>query len=384
MTTKVPDALLADLDALHRRAVQDPAVTTSQSRIKRAASVTSLLKRAARDCTATQLRSLQDLLAPNSVGHPDEPETILGRAVTGAYRSSEPYDQPLSVATQRHLMDGLADLNRIAGLPPYWWQARGKKPWTKHTRSPLYLAGHTVLRRALTEPATHPRWEPFRLRNLCAVELLWSTGAPSEGLVAADTTDLAPDRRAITLTFNLPGRTQPWTETIPITENARAALDQWLPLRRAVITEHLSAGPDAGANQALFITLHPTTADLPEGQRLIPPGMRITGTGLELSYATWARRLNAQHHGQDGWPVPTTLQALSRGGAIARGTEPATGERALSAEDAAEINRRLDEGETITSIAASLGVSRPTVYATLRRAAAEQAASRRRRRACSC
>ncbi|MFI9331897.1 helix-turn-helix domain-containing protein [Kitasatospora sp. NPDC052868] len=368
MTTKVPDPILADLDALHRRAAQDPTVATSLTRINRVGTVISLLKRAGRDCTPAQLRSLQALMAPDVIGHPDQPDTVLGRAVTGAYRTSAPYGRPLTTATQRHLMDGLAEVNRIAGHPPYWWQERGKKPWTKHTRTPLDQTGHTVLRRALGDPASHPRWEPFRLRNLLAVELLWATGSTCEGLAAADTTDLADDHRAITLTINLPGRTEAWTETFPLSENVRAALGLWLPVRRAVIQEHLSAGADAAANQALLITLHPTTADLPEGSRLIPPGMRITRRGLELSYATWSRRLNAQHRGQQGWPVPTTLQGLGRGGAIARGTEPATGQRALTNEDAADIHRRLDQGETLTAVAASLGVSRPTVYAALRRA----------------
>ncbi|MFJ3793915.1 helix-turn-helix domain-containing protein [Kitasatospora sp. NPDC090091] len=369
MTTKVPDALLADLDALRRKAVEDPAVATSQSRIRRASTVIGLLKAAGRDCTPAQLSSLQNLLDADTIGHPDQPDTILGRAVTGRYRTKRPLDGPLAVAAQRHLMDGLADLNRVAGNPPYWWQARGKRPWTKHTRTPIDQTGHTVLRRALSDPATHPRWEPFRLRTLLAVELLWATGVPCEGLIAIDTTDLADDHRAVTVTINPPGRTQPWTERLPLTEQARAALQLWLPVRRAVVAEHLRAGPDAAANQALLITLHPTSADLPDGPRLIPPGMRITRAGLELSYSTWARRLNALHHGQKGWPVPTTLQGLGRGGAIARGAEPATGKRALTNEDAAEITRRLDAGDTLTAVAASFGVSRPTVYAALRHAA---------------
>jgi hypothetical protein len=246
------------------------------------------------------------------------------------------------------------------------------KPWTKHTRQPITETEHTVLRRALTEPAAHPRWEPFRLRNLALVELFWDTGVHSESLTHADTTDLGPDLADIRLTVNPPGRTAATVQRFPLSPNTRAALRLWLPVRRAVITRHLSAGPDAPANQALFIILAPTTVDQPDGTyRVIPPGIRISGTGLELSYASWARRLNAEHHGQPGWPVPTTFQQLARGGAIAQGHIPdgtPKGRRwALTAEQVAEAAQRRAAGQALVSIAAGFGVNRQTLHSALKR-----------------
>jgi hypothetical protein len=368
MTTTVPDALLADLDALHRRAAADPGIATSASRVKRLSRVVTLVKRAAEDCTPAQLRSLATLLAPDTVGHPAEPDTILGRATTGQYRTHHP-GRELTAASQRDLTDGLADLNRAAGHPPYWWQQRGKRPWSKHTRDALDSYGHRVLRRALCIPV-EPRREPFRLRALAAVELFWDTGANPEALVRADTTHLAADLSAITLTVNPPGRTQAVTAEFPLSPGAQVALKLWLPVRRRVVAEHLAAGPDHPANQALFITLRTSTGTYPDGSpRFVPPGLRISNAGLEMDYRQWARRLNAEYHGQPGWPVPTTLQQLGR--AMAN-SQPATAVGhwlALQPEDIETATERRAAGESMNAIAASLGVTRQTLGAALRREA---------------
>lgn len=317
MTTKVPDALLAALDALKTSARADPSIATSVTRAERIGSVVYLLKQAAPDCAPEQLRDLQTFLALDTIGHPDTDDTILGRAKDGRYRKHHP-GRPLTAASQRAVMDGLADLARAAGLPPYDWQQRGRRPWSKHTKTPLEPDSHLVLRRALCEPAA-PSREPFRLRTLLAVELLWDTGVPPEGLIQADTTDLTADQRSIDLTVNPPGRTAAVRQTFPLTNTTRAALRLWLPVRRTVVAEHLSAGPDAAANQALFITLHPTVGTNDQGgERLVPPGMRISEMGLRDSCASWLRWLNATHDGQNGWPVPTTLHRLARGGAANR------------------------------------------------------------------
>jgi hypothetical protein len=317
MTKRVPDTLLADLDALKARAAADPAIATSTSRVRRLGSVIFLLKAAAADCPPAQLRDLATYLHADTIGHPDQDDTVLGRAKTGRYRRHHP-GRPLTAASQRHLMDGLADLNRAAGHPPYWWQERGRRPWSKHTEDPIDNPGHLVLRRALCQPV-EPRREPFRLRTLLALELLWDTGVPPQGLVLADTTDLAPDLSSIRLAVNPPGRTAATVQTFPLTPNARAALALWLPVRRAVVAEHLSAGPDAAANQALFITLRVTTGTYDDGrERLVPPGLRITTLGLQASWSSWSRQLNALHEGVVGWPVPTSLQQVGRGGATNR------------------------------------------------------------------
>jgi len=314
MTTTLPDPVLVALDALKQRAQADPAIATSKTRIDRIGVVVSLLIKGAADCTPAQRYDVQALLAPDTVGHPDQENSILGRAVDGRYRNKPPY-QPLTAATRRYLMDGLADLNRTAGHAPYWWEQRGMRPWSKHTKVPLQADGHRVLRRALCEPAA-PHREPFRLRTLVTLEMLWDTGVPPEGLAAADTTDLAPDLSTVELTVNPPGRTEAIRKTFRLTANTRGALKLWLPVRRAVVTEHLSAGADDPHNQALVITLHPTVGTYEDGSpRLVPPGLRISEDGLKRSCAQWLRWLNETHKGQAGWPVPTTLQTLSRGGA---------------------------------------------------------------------
>jgi hypothetical protein len=314
MTTRAPDSLLVALDALKARAAADPAIATSPSRTRRLGSVTTLLKNAAEDCTPTQLRNLTAYLHADTIGHPDQDDTVLGRAKTGRYRKDHP-GRPLTAASQRHLMDGLADLNRAAGHAPYWWQQRGMRPWSKHTEDPIDRPGHLVLRRALCEPTT-PRQEPFRLRTLLALEILWDTGVPPEGLVLTDTADLGPDLKTIRVTVNPPGRSATTVETVRLTANTRAVLREWLPLRRAIVAEHLSAGPDAYANQALFITLHHATGTYDDGrERMVLPGMRMSVRGLQGSCSQWIRRLNALHPHGAGWPVPTSLQQLGRGGA---------------------------------------------------------------------
>lgn len=322
MTTTVPDALLAELAALERRAEADPDINTSPKRGERISWVTAMLCRAAVDCTAEQQQSLAALLAPDTIGHPDTdtyPQyegSILARAKTGIYRSRTRYSgRPLTAATQRAAMDGLADLNRAAGLPPYWWEQRGLRPWSKHTKTLLEQDGHLVLRRALCEPAD-PAREPYRLRTLVAVELFWDTGVPPEGLVGIDLPDLMPRRSSVELLVNPPGRTAAVRQRFALSASTRAALKLWLPVRRQVITEHLDAGPDHAANQALFITLHHNTAIYNDGtDRLLPPGLRIGSRGLGNSCAAWLRWLNETHVGEPGWPVPTTLHRLARGGA---------------------------------------------------------------------
>lgn len=319
MTTTVPDTLLAELDALKSRAAADPTIATSVKRTQRIGTIVTLLRNAAADCTPAQLGSVTALLHPDTIGHPDEDDTILGRAKDGRYRARPPYGDPLTAATQRAVMDGIADLNRAAGHPPYWWEQRGMRPWSKHTREPLDHDGHIVLRRALSESHSDPSSEPFRLRLLAALELFWDTGVPPEGLIRADTTSLTPKLSSIRLTINPPGRTEAVVGDFPLSANTRAALRLWLPVRRAVVAQHLEAGPDHPANQALFITLKATTGTYDDGSpRLVPPGLRITRDGLETNYALWARRLNAEYYGQVGWPVPTTLQQLTRAGAANR------------------------------------------------------------------
>jgi integrase len=158
----------------------------------------------------------------------------------------------------------------------------------------------------------HPRREPYRLRLLTALELLWATGVTREGLVRADVTDLAPDQFRIRLWVNPPGRTEPEEKEFKLSRPAQAAVRLWLPVRREVIRKHLREGPD---HQALFITLRHTKAEPASGTpRMIPPGVRITGSGLETSYSNWARWLNGEHADKPGWPVPTDLYLIARGG----------------------------------------------------------------------
>lgn len=331
MTTTVPAHLLADLDALKRRAATDPEISRSPSRIKRLGTVVSLLGRAAEDVDPDQRTGVAALLAPDVIGHPTQPDTILGRAVTGRYRR-RPGPDPLTPATQRAVMDGLADLNRAAGRAPYWWQInpaqradkrpyRTARPHANHTLEPMTPKAHRVLRRALSTPYGNPTREAFRLRTLAMLELMWDTAVEPEGAASADVTDLTDDLSEVTLTFNPPGRTEAVVATVPLGAAARAALRAWLPVRRRVIAEHLDAGPDHPANQALFITLKTTTGTYPDSglPRHVPPGLRISTDGLLTQYRATARRFNAEHHGQPGWPVPTGLYAITRGAAAVEG-----------------------------------------------------------------
>ena len=212
-------------------------------------------------------------------------------------------------------MDGLVDLRRAARRRPFWWEVPGARPWSKHTRVPLDPRGHIVLRRALTTPVEERR-EPYRLRLLAALEVLWATGITREGLVSADTTHLGPGEASIELTVNLPGRTGPWVERFDLPPSAQAALRLWLPVRQAVVDKHLREGAAHDSNRALFVTLRHSVGAYPDGSpRMVPPGLRITGNGLETSYSAWARRLNGEHVGQDGWPVTGDLYQIARGGA---------------------------------------------------------------------
>jgi hypothetical protein len=167
-----------------------------------------------------------------------------------------------------------------------------------------------------------PRREPYRLRLLAALEVLWATAVPRQGLVAADVTDLSARESRIRLTVNLPGRTAATRQEFTLPRSARAALRLWLPVRRQIVARHLDAGPDHPANQALFVTLRHTVAEPASGAaRMVPPGIRITGNGLETDYSKWARRLNGDHTGQRGWPVPTDLYTVARGGAVQRAAQ---------------------------------------------------------------
>ncbi|MFJ4848355.1 MULTISPECIES: hypothetical protein [unclassified Streptomyces] len=310
---------IRQLRSARDRALGDPGIATSRSRAERLRKATNVLERAAADVPRESLRSLDTLFADDVLGHPERPDTVLGRIAAGLYRTrGADVGKELTAASRRDIMDGIADLNRAARRPPFWWEARGMRPWSKHTKEPLDVTGHIVLRRALSTPVTARR-EPYRLRMLAALEVLWATGVPREGLVGADTTDLVDEESRIRLTVNLPGRTTAVQEEFVLPRSARSALRLWLPVRRQVIAQHLDAGPDHPANQALFVTLRHTVAEPASGaSRMVPPGIRITGNGLETDYSKWARTLNGEHVGQKGWPVPTDLYTVARGGAAQR------------------------------------------------------------------
>ncbi|MDX3122740.1 MULTISPECIES: hypothetical protein [Streptomyces] len=315
MTPSTRPLALRQLHTALRRALADPEINTSEKRAERLRFTVSTLERAAADLAPDALRSLPALFRNDVLGHPNEPDTVLARIAAGEYRTRPPYGKALTSASQRALMDGIVDLNRAYGRRPFWWEIPGGRPWSKHTRVPLDPGQHIVLRRALTTPVDARR-EPYRLRLLSALEVLWSTGVTREGLVASDTTDLAPDLSTIELTVNPPGRTEATVQTFPLPASAQAALRLWLPVRREVIAKHLREGPDHPANQAVFVTLRHTVGAYPGGEpRMVPPGVRIAGNGLETNYSEWARRLNGEHVGQQGWPVPTDLYRIARGGA---------------------------------------------------------------------
>jgi hypothetical protein len=321
MTSPAPPPAIRQLRTVLRRALADPEINTGAKREERLHTVVRMLERAAADLPADAVRSLPALFRRDVLGHPDHPDTILGRAAAGEYRTRPPYGQRLTAATQRYLMDGIVDLNRAARRRPFWWEVPGARPWSKHTRQPLDPGGHITLRRALSEPVDARR-EPYRLRLLAALEILWATGVPREGLVSADDTDLAPDLTWIELTVNLPGRTAPTRQRFALPASTQVAVRQWLPVRGAVMNKHLREGADHPANRALFITLRHTIGAYPDGSpRMVPPGVRITGNGLEKNYSAWAKRLNGEHVGQPGWPVPTDLYVIARGGAEQRDDE---------------------------------------------------------------
>lgn len=309
---------LRQLHTAQRRALANPEINTSPKRAERLRTTVNILVRASADLPPDAVRSMADLFRDDVLGHPDQPETVLGRIAAGAFRTRPPFNKPLTSATQRYIMDGIVDLNRAAGRRPFWWEMPGARPWSKHTRIPLDPRQHVVLRRALSTPV-HPRREPYRLRLLAALEVLWATGVTREGLVSADVTNLASDRSTIELTMNPPGRTEATVQVFDLPASARAALFLWLPVRREVIAQHLREGPDHPAHGALFVTLRHTVGTYPDGSpRVVPPGLRITGNGLEANYSAWARRLNGENTGQAGWPVPTDLYQIARGGAEQR------------------------------------------------------------------
>lgn len=318
MTTTGRPLALRQLQTALRRALADPDISTSPKRVERLHTVARTLERAADGLPPEAVRSLAALFKDKTLGHPQRPDTVLGRIAAGDYRTRPPYGEPLTLASQRHIMDGLADLNRAAGRRPFWWEIPGARPWSKHTRAPLDPRGHIVLRRALSTPGDTRR-EPYRLRLLAALELLWATGVTREGLVAADVPHLAPDQSSIELTINPPGRTEPEVRRIPLPDSARAAVRLWLPVRAEVIREHLRDGPDHPSNAALFITLRHSVGAYPDGSpRRVPPGIRILGNGLETNFSQWAARLNRENAGEPGWPVTTDLYQIARGGAEER------------------------------------------------------------------
>jgi hypothetical protein len=304
---------IRQLRAARDRALANPDINTSAKRAERLRVTVNTLERAAADVPPEALESLEAFLHPDVIGHPGMPDTVLGRITAGHYRIRD-VGTRLKPSYQRNLMDGLVDLNRAAGQPPYWWQMPGARPWAKHTKVPLEPGGHLVLRRALSKPM-HPRRELYRLRLLAALELLWATGVTREGLVRADVTALAPDQSRIRLWVNPPGRTEAEEQDFKLPRPAQAAIRLWLPERREVIRKHLREGPDHPAHQGLFITLRHTKAEPASATpRMIPPGVRITGKGLEQSYSQWARWLNDEHEGRKGWPVATDLYLIARGG----------------------------------------------------------------------
>lgn len=315
MTTSAPTPAIRQLYTALDRALANPDINTGRKRAERLLTVVRTLERATVDVPPDALESLRTLFRRKTLGHPTRPDTILGRIAAGDYRTRPPYGQRLTAAGQRHIMDGLADLNRAAGRPPFPWEVPGGRPWSKHTREPLDPHGHIVLRRALAAPVHRSR-EPYRLRLLAALEVLWATGCGREGLVASDVPDIDVDRSTITLTVNPPGRTEATEQTFDLPPSAQVALGQWLPARDDVIARNLREGPEHESNQALFITLRHTAITYPDGSSLqVPPGVRITGQGLERNYSTWARRLNGENTGQPHWPVPTDLYVIARGGA---------------------------------------------------------------------
>lgn len=313
MSASVP--AIRQLHTALQRALADPEINTGSKRAARLLTVVRTLERAAADVEPDALDSLQALFRVKTLGHPSKPDTILGRIAAGEYRTRPPYGQRLTSAGQRHIMDGLVDLNRAAGRRPFRWELPGGRPWSKHTREPLDPHGHIVLRRALATP-THPLREPYRLRLLAALEVLWATGVTREGLVASAVTDIDVDRATITLTVNPPGRTEATEETFTLPTSAQVALGQWIPVRDAVVARNLREGPEHPSNRALFITLRHTSITNPDGTIIqVPPGIRISGQGLERNYSLWARRLNGENAGQPHWPVPTDLYVIARGGA---------------------------------------------------------------------
>jgi hypothetical protein len=318
MTSLAPAPGIRQVRAALRRALADPEINTGAKREERLHTVARTLERAAADLPSENVRSLAALFHRDVLGHPDHPGTILGRIAAGEYRTRPPYGEPLAPSMQRHYMDGLVDLNRAARRRPFWWEVPGLRPWSKHTREPLDPHGHIILRRALATPVDRRR-EPYRLRLLAALEVLWATGVTREGLVSANVTHLAPNQATIELTMNPPGRTEATVQVFALPASAQVALGQWLPVRAAVANEYLREGAEHPANGALFVTLRHTVGVYPDGSpRKVPPGVRITGNGLETNYSMWARRLNGKNVGQQGWPVPTDLYVIARGGAEQR------------------------------------------------------------------
>ncbi|MEU1371984.1 hypothetical protein ABZ454_38735, partial [Streptomyces sp. NPDC005803] len=112
MTPPATPPALRQLRTALRRALADPDINTSAKREERLHTVVRTLERAAADLPAESLRSLPALFHRNVLGHPAQPDTVLFRIAAGEYRTRPPYNQRLTAASQRHIMDGLVDLNR--------------------------------------------------------------------------------------------------------------------------------------------------------------------------------------------------------------------------------------------------------------------------------
>ncbi|MFE1442977.1 hypothetical protein [Streptomyces sp. NPDC058739] len=70
-----------------RRALTDPEINTSAKRAERLRTTVSTLERAAADLPPEALRSLAALFRNDVLGHPDHPDTVLGRIAAGDYRT---------------------------------------------------------------------------------------------------------------------------------------------------------------------------------------------------------------------------------------------------------------------------------------------------------
>ncbi|WP_030237986.1 hypothetical protein [Streptomyces sp. NRRL S-350] len=299
------------LNDVLRVALADRDIHTSEKRGERLRVTVATVERGLTFLARPLLRVPGALLDEQVVGYHEWPLTLLGHIAAGQCRAKPPYNR-LKPSSVRYIMDGLADLNRAAGNRPYWWEAKGMRPWAGHTKNPVAPLEHVVLRRELSEPGPQ-RWEPYRLRLLAAVELLWDTGTTPSGLVAANVDDLSADFSRIRLAWTAPGRhTERVEQECLLHPNTTAALKMWLPVRDQVVQDTLRQGLEG--SRALFITLRHTTGAQKDGSpRQVPPGVRILRTGLDTAWLSWIRRANSHHAGEAGWPIATDFYRVARG-----------------------------------------------------------------------